>query len=405
MFNGRVDQILPSGRSGNAHRTRPAYLSQPRVVLKPGMYVNADINIALGRQLVIPATAVLQSGSRVIAFIDHGDGRLEPREIQTGPQIDDSIIVLKGLQPGDRIVSSANFLVDSEAQLQAALGLLNPAQQNPAGTQSAAPNQPEQIQIEMTTEPSTLRKGKNTIRIKLTGADGKPVDNVQVTAVFFMPAMPGMGMASQRASAEVQSKSQGIYEGALELDSGGTWQATVSVSACRYHRCNAKTHRRRYGGHVTISRIIALCARNPFLVFTGAILLTVAGVWSLRRVPLDALPDISDVQVVVHTNWPGEPPDIVEDQVTYPIVTALLAAPHVQERARANHVRGFPASLLSSTTAPTCTGRAPGFSNTCNSSPGVCHRMLIRRLALTPPAPAGSMSMPSSIARTTRSPR
>ena len=52
--------------------------------------------------------------------------------------------------------------------------------------------------------------------------------------------------------------------------------------------------------------------------------------WSLQRVPLDALPDISDVQVVVHTNWPGEPPDVVEDQVTYPIVTALLAAPHVK---------------------------------------------------------------------------
>ena len=79
-----------------------------------------------------------------------------------------------------------------------------------------------------------------------------------------------------------------------------------------------------------ISRTIAWCARNPFLVFTGAILLTVAGVWSLRRVPLDALPDISDVQVVVHANWPGEPPDVVEDQVTYPIVTSLLAAPHVK---------------------------------------------------------------------------
>ncbi len=79
-----------------------------------------------------------------------------------------------------------------------------------------------------------------------------------------------------------------------------------------------------------ISRTIAWCARNPFLVFTGAILLAVAGVWSLKRVPLDALPDISDVQVIIHTHWPGEPPDVIEDQVTYPIVTALLSAPHVK---------------------------------------------------------------------------
>jgi Cu(I)/Ag(I) efflux system membrane protein CusA/SilA len=79
-----------------------------------------------------------------------------------------------------------------------------------------------------------------------------------------------------------------------------------------------------------ISRIIAWCARNPFLVFMAAIVLVVAGIWCMRRVPLDALPDISDVQVIIHTSWPGEPPSVIEDQVTYPIVTALLAAPHVK---------------------------------------------------------------------------
>jgi Cu(I)/Ag(I) efflux system membrane protein CusA/SilA len=79
-----------------------------------------------------------------------------------------------------------------------------------------------------------------------------------------------------------------------------------------------------------ISRTIAWCARNPFLVFTGAILLVVAGLWSMQRLPLDALPDISDVQVIIHTPWAGEPPNVIEDQVTYPIVTALLSAPHVK---------------------------------------------------------------------------
>jgi Cu(I)/Ag(I) efflux system membrane protein CusA/SilA len=79
-----------------------------------------------------------------------------------------------------------------------------------------------------------------------------------------------------------------------------------------------------------ISKIIAWCARNPFLVFVGAILLFVAGVWCMRRVPLDALPDISDVQVIIHTPWSGEPPNVIEDQVTYPIVTALLSAPKVK---------------------------------------------------------------------------
>lgn len=79
-----------------------------------------------------------------------------------------------------------------------------------------------------------------------------------------------------------------------------------------------------------INGTIAWCARNPFLVFTGAILLVVAGIWSVQRVPLDALPDISDVQVIIHTEWAGEPPNVIEDQVTYPIVTSLLAAPKVK---------------------------------------------------------------------------
>jgi Cu(I)/Ag(I) efflux system membrane protein CusA/SilA len=79
-----------------------------------------------------------------------------------------------------------------------------------------------------------------------------------------------------------------------------------------------------------IARWIDWCARNRFLVFTGTLLLVLAGIWSLRRIPLDALPDISDVEVIIHTPWMGEPPSIIEDQVTYPIVTTLLAAPHVK---------------------------------------------------------------------------
>jgi len=79
-----------------------------------------------------------------------------------------------------------------------------------------------------------------------------------------------------------------------------------------------------------IARWIDWCAKNRFLVFTGTLLLVLAGIWSLRRIPLDALPDISDVQVIIHTRWAGQPPSLIEDQVTYPIVTKLLAAPHVK---------------------------------------------------------------------------
>jgi Cu(I)/Ag(I) efflux system membrane protein CusA/SilA len=79
-----------------------------------------------------------------------------------------------------------------------------------------------------------------------------------------------------------------------------------------------------------IARVIEWCTRNLFLVFTAVVLVVLGGVWSMSRIPLDALPDISDVQVIIHTAWAGEPPNIIEDQVTYPLVTIMLAAPHVK---------------------------------------------------------------------------
>jgi Cu(I)/Ag(I) efflux system membrane protein CusA/SilA len=84
-----------------------------------------------------------------------------------------------------------------------------------------------------------------------------------------------------------------------------------------------------------IENIIAYCGRNRFLVFLGVLLLMLGGVYSLKRIPLDAIPDISDVQVIIYTPWEGRSPDLVEDQVTYPIVTALISAPKVKA------VRGF----------------------------------------------------------------
>ena len=79
-----------------------------------------------------------------------------------------------------------------------------------------------------------------------------------------------------------------------------------------------------------INRVIRWCTENLFLVFTGTAIVLGAGLWSMSHVPLDALPDISDVQVIIHTSWAGEPPNLIEDQVTYPIVTTMLAAPRVK---------------------------------------------------------------------------
>ncbi|MGE4054630.1 MAG: efflux RND transporter permease subunit [Vicinamibacterales bacterium] len=84
-----------------------------------------------------------------------------------------------------------------------------------------------------------------------------------------------------------------------------------------------------------IERIIDWCAGNRFLVFTGTLVLTLWGIWAMTTTPVDAVPDISDVQVIVSTEWMGRSPDLIEDQITYPIVSALISTPNVRT------VRGF----------------------------------------------------------------
>src|SRR5690606_22891540 len=78
-----------------------------------------------------------------------------------------------------------------------------------------------------------------------------------------------------------------------------------------------------------VNRLIDFSARHRILVLIGVALATAGSVWSAQRVKLDAIPDLSDPQVIVFTEWMGRSPTLVEDQVTYPLVTSLLGAPHV----------------------------------------------------------------------------
>ena len=79
-----------------------------------------------------------------------------------------------------------------------------------------------------------------------------------------------------------------------------------------------------------IERLIEASARNKFLIVIFTIFGIAAGIWALQRTPLDAIPDLSDVQVIVYTDWEGRSPDLVEDQITYPISTRFIAAPKVK---------------------------------------------------------------------------
>jgi Cu(I)/Ag(I) efflux system membrane fusion protein len=131
VFTGRVSFIAPT--LDPVTRTLAARLEipNPDLQLKPGMYATATLQYAHGEKLAVPAAAVIFTGTRVVAFRDAGGGRLAPAELKLGVRSGDYYEVLAGLDEGDPVVISANFLVDSESSMKAALEPLK----NGGGTQ------------------------------------------------------------------------------------------------------------------------------------------------------------------------------------------------------------------------------------------------------------------------------
>src|SRR5882762_2185708 len=111
MFKGTIEQILPQvDMNTRTVRVRLAF-TNPGLKLKPGMYVNVGLKTPMGRQMVVPASAVFHSGTRNLVFLNRGEGLLEPREIELGEQMGDYFSIRKGLSRGDSVVTSANFLI------------------------------------------------------------------------------------------------------------------------------------------------------------------------------------------------------------------------------------------------------------------------------------------------------
>jgi len=121
MFKGKVSFVFPYLESDT--RTVKVRIELPNLhrKLKPGMYANIDLKIDLGEKLAVPEDAVLDSGKRKVVFLAKQDGHFEPREVELGPRVEGYYEVRKGLKEGDRVVTSANFLVDSESSLKAGL--------------------------------------------------------------------------------------------------------------------------------------------------------------------------------------------------------------------------------------------------------------------------------------------
>lgn len=118
---GRVSFVLPQVDPQTRTLKVRIEAPNPGLALKPDMFVDAEFRVRSGRTLTAPASAVLNTGERKTAFVDRGNGNIEPRQVATGERFGDRVEILSGLKAGDRVVASANFLVDSESQLKGAM--------------------------------------------------------------------------------------------------------------------------------------------------------------------------------------------------------------------------------------------------------------------------------------------
>jgi Cu(I)/Ag(I) efflux system membrane fusion protein len=113
-----IDYVYPSLSSETRTAKVRFIVPNTGLQLKPQMFTNVEITVPVGKKLAVPASAVLDTGTRQVVYVDKGDGYFEPREVRTGLRVDDMLEILDGVKQGEKIASSAIFLIDSEAQLK-----------------------------------------------------------------------------------------------------------------------------------------------------------------------------------------------------------------------------------------------------------------------------------------------
>jgi Cu(I)/Ag(I) efflux system membrane fusion protein len=280
-FQGTVSYVYPTlNTEARTVRVR-LELPNPGLKLKPGMFGTVTLLTDAARALVVPKEAVLDTGLRQLVFLDRGEGAYVPYPVKLGRRNQDSVEVLEGLKEGDRIVTSANFLLDAESKLasassmQAMMGRIGmgdwqmrgahegkmegmdmgnmkgmESMQGMKGMESmpgmqmgdmkgmpgmemgsknemtgAETRQTNGLTLSLTTVPEKPKAGNVLLKLTLTDQAGKPVTNAQVVFVYTMP-MPGM------TDSKVQARltKDGLYEGTVLFGMGGTWVVTVNVT-------------------------------------------------------------------------------------------------------------------------------------------------------------------------------
>ncbi|MEW5975832.1 MAG: efflux RND transporter periplasmic adaptor subunit [Acidobacteriota bacterium] len=195
----------------------------PGFQLKPDMFVNLKLKVSLGPRLAVPEDAVLDTGTEQYVFVDKGEGYLEPRPVKVSGEAMGYVAIESGLSAGERVVTAANFILDSESRLKGAFANMGKPEENRLSG-GAGPAHTLAVEI---LEPKVAKVGRNFIRLTVRDAAGVPVSDADVDVSLFMPQMGSM--AAMSSEAQLRPMKAGEYQGVIDLPMAWTWQTTVSV--------------------------------------------------------------------------------------------------------------------------------------------------------------------------------
>jgi Cu(I)/Ag(I) efflux system membrane fusion protein len=237
-LHGHVDFIEPAANPQT--RTVPVHVhvANPQMRLLPGMFVSATfVSRAAETSIVVPRSAVLDTGTRKIVYLARPNGVFEAREVQVGAATEDLFPVLHGLTLGDNVVLNGNFLIDSQAHLSSGVSGLYGGSKEFTATQQASTSSTNTSagssspKIDFHSDPNPMKAGAdNQFRVTLTDAGGKPIADARVTVTLIMPAMPSMGMPEMKSSCELAWKADTqMYVGKGQAPMSGTWNVIVEA--------------------------------------------------------------------------------------------------------------------------------------------------------------------------------
>ena len=185
--------------------------------------------------MVVPFDAVLDTGNEQYVFVDKGQGYFEPRLVKVGSEAEGSWEILSGVKTGEQVVTSANFILDSESRLRGVLANMGKPTRITTTGSTAAP----QLKVEIM-EPRTAKVGANPVRVMVKDAAGNPIQDADVDLSIFMPQMGAM--APMRSAATLKPSGNGEYTGQLDVPMAWTWETTVTAKKNGKQLGSAKTN-------------------------------------------------------------------------------------------------------------------------------------------------------------------